>query len=1575
MSRVKSTFEEFDELLSKRPGGLDKHRQMVNAWKRKWGYLEPEVDNPLDTRFAKGVLERFRQRQTVDRTAAGNQISAAATYTAQRREKLMELTGNYYLAGEYGLEAAKDKTENRRGIRKGHEDSTAYLRSGGAEEKPVHELFKELLKRRNDKSDAKIPFDGERTFFINSPQVVDRLKLLYGDKVIPPFVCTNPDCQEKTAKGRVGKAGSEPTKKVCEACDGALVENTPKVEKLASGVYVLVCELNPNLKKDLFGGDKSPSGVMGEILNTIGTSPSSFQAYKSVHEADSPASMSPTSLDNGRKLTALQRNKGLKALKDLRTDHPAHSIAAAAAALTAGLNDLPVPATTGPAPVYESKQAEYEARLKAVKAKMDLVKEVEGIAELAEPLAVLKKGLVDAEGEAKKRDYEAALVPLAKAEEALKLVLKGRFERDPLVKDALQNIDTILAVMPSYVNDTPRFTQLFDLMTEELHLVLSRSKPYQAEDFKAQAKDVLQKRAPSIKALDPSVAVKPFLVSSGMDALTTGFVAARKAAGDDSEFQLHNPEGNYFEVKFLLDHSKSVKDVGNVVVANLNPSTPTEPPSTVENVIEHVVGKLGAVADAKPINFVLDVTVEKGGDGDTTDLDKVFANPAIKDAINAGKLNVVLCKSYQKYATFGTGKVMAGNVTVISKGSGFENGTKFVDESEQALDFMNNDESQLMTHMVEHSAKQEVEMLNHAAANAKTVSQMAGGKWETFNDGLPFLLAPLGETAFGDSGNKVNVLQLLQGIGIENRESFSFQNSSGLMAGEHIRINTGQESEEGLVEKFYAVSSMVLSGGHTPPKATVSVTDVSDKITADIDAAAEKAKAFLDSDPGKALLAKKRKSKADLLDPLTRADNPAAKLKALDEILAPSADIKQEDINQIMDDAQKDGIGKELGHINNLIASSLLMSGAAFDMKSPEAAPLRELQDQFIEAGMSRVTPETRAKLVSDALSRTLSSPELRADPKGLKKEDAAAAVAKVKKLAAALPYAEDKAKAFVNLKGFDTLPAETKTELTKVLFDGLDVGSKTAIAQELVKGMDTGKINACLRSLEQTYADATAGKTAPLKSETVSSSTLAADAQAEVPPMSPKDLTDLKRNIREVKLKLHLRNDKAVQAATADAVAAEIFADDPANKTALTDALKAAKTFLDKAAAIKSLEDIAPAQLALTEAELKIAAFKGDDGKVARQLLTEALAAQRGALPALTKKFEKKKRLADAAGDAATFSSKMTSAPDDLYRAYGLDALTEGELEKAKTAREAVQKERAALAAKKSGPVNDDLLREFRVFELDPVEMADAEKQHQDAVAARREHAERNLMPELRWKQQDAELAAKEAATDPKEVLKKKREGLPALIEAKDAELAKEEATHQPEKLLAEKKKKLADVHAALLTAQATLASLDAEPPHAASNEPKMAKMDKDLKDLGTAIEGLKAIDEDLYNQLMQVLVNPMGPVVEARRPAPAPEKDPQLIALLKRLSDQRAPEAFASTIGKPIVVRPAETSGAATVAVLKAISTAYTTGIKATARDGVNTQLVAMAKSLEEVKDAELKAMIVERLQQPLVDRLSSL
>src|SRR5262249_55501690 len=159
---------------------------------------------------------------------------------------------------------------------------------------------------------------------------------------------------------------------------------------------------------------------------------------------------------------------------------------------------------------------------------------------------------------------------------------------------------------------------------------------------------------------------------------------------------------------------------------------------------------------------------------------------------------------------------------------------------------------QLMTHMVQHGAKQELAMLNHAAANAKTVSQLGGGnKWETFNEGLPFLLAPKGDTAFETNKDKMDVLTLLKGVGVENRESFSFQNSSGLMAGEHIRINTGQESEEGLVEKFYAVSSLVLTGGSNPPKGNVGIKDVSDKIGADIDAALEKAKAFLNGDKGK----------------------------------------------------------------------------------------------------------------------------------------------------------------------------------------------------------------------------------------------------------------------------------------------------------------------------------------------------------------------------------------------------------------------------------------------------------------------------------------------------------------------------------------------------------------------------------------------------------------------------------------------------------------------------------------------------------------------------------------------------
>jgi hypothetical protein len=377
---------------------------------------------------------------------------------------------------------------------------------------------------------------------------------------------------------------------------------------------------------------------------------------------------------------------------------------------------------------------------------------------------------------------------------------------DPLVKNALANLDKLVNGMASCAGDATRFSQLYDLFVEEMFLVLARAKPYKAEDFKTATVDALKTRAPALKTLDPGVTIQPFLVASGMDALSTALIGAREHHGG-GKVERDESDKSYFETAGLLDHAQGVKGKGPVLLAALNGSTPVPDAkglNDVGGVIDLVKKKL---IEVKPelVTLILDITIEQGGDEGKTDLALIFEEKSIKEALDAGELTVVLCKSYQKYSTMGSGKIMAGNLTLVGKPEASAKIAELLTNAEKEKDPYDSDEAQLMTHMLKEGASDETAMLKRAASNAKLVHEQCWPKNKPdlgFEEGLPFMMAPQ-QVSVG--GKEVNTMDLCAKMGMDWRESFSFQQASCLATYTQVRINTGQESDAGCMEKLYAV--------------------------------------------------------------------------------------------------------------------------------------------------------------------------------------------------------------------------------------------------------------------------------------------------------------------------------------------------------------------------------------------------------------------------------------------------------------------------------------------------------------------------------------------------------------------------------------------------------------------------------------------------------------------------------------------------------------------------------------------------------------------------------------------------
>lgn len=389
------------------------------------------------------------------------------------------------------------------------------------------------------------------------------------------------------------------------------------------------------------------------------------------------------------------------------------------------------------------------------------------------------------------------------------LTISAEAAADPLVVNALANLDKLVQAMAGCVDQAGRLNQLYELFMEEIYLVTGRARPYTPDDYRAGATASLKERAPALKAgLSPEVEIKPFLVASGMDALSTALVGAMAERAVDSKVDRADGDNTYFENISLLDHSTAVQGAdGPIMVATLNGSTPAHGDKRIDEVgglIEKIEQKLAAFP-AQLVTLILDVTIEVGAPGGETDLNLVFDNAEVKRALNAGLLGITLCKSYQKYATMGTGKLMAGNVTLVGKPAASAATATRLAQSETERGAAGSDELQLMTHLVTQGGKDELAMLDHAAANARTVhaaSWPAPKPGEGFQDGLPFLMAPVQVSV---KGKLIDTTEIGARMGLDKRESFSFQQSSCLLAGSSVRINTGQESEAGAMEKLHAL--------------------------------------------------------------------------------------------------------------------------------------------------------------------------------------------------------------------------------------------------------------------------------------------------------------------------------------------------------------------------------------------------------------------------------------------------------------------------------------------------------------------------------------------------------------------------------------------------------------------------------------------------------------------------------------------------------------------------------------------------------------------------------------------------
>ncbi|MBO1073723.1 hypothetical protein [Roseomonas marmotae] len=431
-------------------------------------------------------------------------------------------------------------------------------------------------------------------------------------------------------------------------------------------------------------------------------------------------------------------------------------------------------------------------------------------------------------------------------ERALDSVSPERAEKcrhNRLIAAALKQIEQLMATMPSYMDDIPRFSRLFDLLVDEVYLALAVAKPYTLASYQAAAAGALARRAPTLNTLEEEgVTVDTFLLSSGMDTMASATLAAKAALGDrggkvnlmESMTKANRKKrgANYFEVQTNMFGEDAIDSVGPLIMGTLNPSTPTQqmtPGAKQEWDVQALIDGINARLDAPPLPAtpenpsiaIIDITVEKGAEQEA-ELEQIIK--AFDEKLAEGSLQIVLCKSYQKFPSLGSGKAMAGGVSLIGKAGPTRDGlATSLKETQDAEKVMDGDEAQLVVHFVTHEDEMERPMLARAAKNADFVRKILGdlgGERFLYAEGLPFLAIPDDQIQFGSPAGKIEPGTLLQDMGLENRFSFGFQNSSCLPFPKGVRIAVGQESEAELTEKFFAPLRLIGEHARSPTLVT-----------------------------------------------------------------------------------------------------------------------------------------------------------------------------------------------------------------------------------------------------------------------------------------------------------------------------------------------------------------------------------------------------------------------------------------------------------------------------------------------------------------------------------------------------------------------------------------------------------------------------------------------------------------------------------------------------------------------------------------------------------------------------------
>ncbi|MFP8968297.1 hypothetical protein ACKC9G_17075 [Pokkaliibacter sp. CJK22405] len=533
--------------------------------------------------------------------------------------------------------------------------------------------------------------------------------------------------------------------------------------------------------------------------------------------------------------------------------------------------------------------------------------------------------------------------------------------------------------------DSQQLANVYQVMIEELHLCLAASKPYQLQDLHQAAAPILHQGQLPANALPATMR----LTSCGMAALTNAFDLANELTPTPGAALATTASGEatpvYYELKFDPDDARDC----NILFATLNQSLPGgddrhKPGWNVDDVISALDKRLNQPElNRESVVLVLDATVENRQDMPT------LLNHC-HDAIASGQLKILLCKSYQKFANLGAGKVMAGGVGLISRDDKLG---RALDEAladyEAQMNVMANPESQLLTHMLQ-CRDEEFNLMERATANTQFLArhcfsgQAGHSAFRAVDEHLPFAVFktemenPRHQIELHLSSDKQpvipfdalkerrrNVDQLSTRL-IDMRSSFGFISSTYTNIDDDdientaLRLSLGQETQAELIERFYQPSRLMHeSGSHW------SVPQARNEVLALVNAA-------LEQHP----------------QPVNAPTSLTQKLAHIARAEQPAISNEQRSHSSLAELSLQSGRDQAGGFTLNKIASVLLHLAEFMTQESrlwereclgPDRPLLDELLGAMIHCGMPGVSQPVRQHLT--ALQTQLRLSDLRYDP------------------------------------------------------------------------------------------------------------------------------------------------------------------------------------------------------------------------------------------------------------------------------------------------------------------------------------------------------------------------------------------------------------------------------------------------------------------------------------------------------------------------------------------------------------------------------------------------------------------